>query len=82
MKVSSWWKSIYLPSGRLSRRSFQRRRHRDRPAAAGFEKLEPRVLLAADWGDAPLDYPTTMTEDGAQHTIVGGAPQLGDAIDS
>ncbi len=82
MKVSSWWKSIYLPSGQLSRSSFQRRRHRDQPAAAGFEKLEQRVLLAADWGDAPVGYPTTMTEDGAQHTIVGGAPQLGAAIDS
>ena len=40
-----------------------------------FEPLEDRYLLAADFGDAPLPYPTTLAEDGARHEATG--PTLG-----
>ena len=42
--------------------------------------LEPRILLAADFGDAPLPYPVTLAENGAQHTTTG--PTLGATRDS
>jgi hypothetical protein len=42
--------------------------------------LEERVLLAADFGDAPLPYPVTLAENGAQHTATG--PTLGANRDS
>src|SRR5690606_34063913 len=40
-----------------------------------FEHLEPRRLLAADFGDAPAPYPTLLEDDGPRHMAVG--PQLG-----
>jgi hypothetical protein len=46
-----------------------------------LESLETRVLLAADWGDAPTPYPTLAVENGAQHTT-GGALKLGATVDS
>lgn len=42
--------------------------------------LEPRILLAADLGDAPSPYPVTLAENGAQHTTTG--PTLGANRDS
>jgi len=42
--------------------------------------LEARILLAADLGDAPLPYPVTLAENGAQHTTTG--PTLGANRDS
>ena len=42
--------------------------------------LEERMLLAADLGDAPLPYPVTLAENGAQHTTTG--PTLGANRDS
>ncbi|MBI1371568.1 MAG: LEPR-XLL domain-containing protein [Phycisphaera sp.] len=44
-----------------------------------FEQLEPRLLLSADFGDAPSPYPTLITENGAQHTV--SSLTLGAAID-
>jgi hypothetical protein len=48
-----------------------------RPVARllGFEHLEPRELLAIDFGDAPAPYPTLLAENGAQHEAIG--PTLG-----
>jgi hypothetical protein len=46
----------------------------------GFERLEQRVLLAADFGDAPLPYPTLLVENGARHEAIG--PTLGSARDT
>jgi hypothetical protein len=43
--------------------------------------LETRVLLAADWGDAPYPYPTLDMDNGAQHTT-GGALMLGATVDT
>ncbi len=40
-----------------------------------FEALEARLPLAADFGDAPAPYPTTIAEGGAQHVASG--PMLG-----
>jgi hypothetical protein len=40
-----------------------------------FERLESRMLLAADFGDAPAPYPTLLAHNGPQHAAVG--PQLG-----
>ena len=48
--------------------------------AAVVESLEPRILLTADFGDAPTPYPTTLAEDGARHTDVG--PMLGATRDN
>ena len=45
-----------------------------------LEALEQRVLLAADFGDAPAPYPTLLAENGAQHTATG--PTLGATRDS
>ncbi|MGD9723369.1 MAG: FG-GAP repeat domain-containing protein [Pirellulales bacterium] len=45
-----------------------------------LEPLERRILLAADFGDAPAFYPTLIAENGAQHEAVG--PTLGAARDS
>jgi hypothetical protein len=39
-------------------------------------------LLASDFGDAPLPYPTTLAENGAEHVITVGAPNLGATVDS
>lgn len=41
----------------------------------GFESLEGRLLLAADFGDAPDTYGTTIAAGGAQHGANG--PMLG-----
>jgi hypothetical protein len=37
-------------------------------------------VLAADFGDAPLPYPTTVAENGAEHTAAAG-PTLGNSYD-
>ena len=42
-----------------------------------FELLEAKILLASDFGDAPLPYPVTLAEGGARHTI--GVLRLGPA---
>ena len=55
--------------------------HRDQFARRlRLEGLEPRRLLAIDFGDAPLPYPTTLAENGAQHEATG--PQLGATRDT
>ncbi len=46
-----------------------------------LELLESRLLLASDFGDAPLPYPTTLAEGGAEH-VSGGAMMLGATVDS
>jgi hypothetical protein len=40
-----------------------------------IEALERRLLLAADFGDAPEPYPTLLADNGARHEAVG--PMLG-----
>ena len=44
-----------------------------------LESLEARLLLATDFGDAPLPYPTTLAENGARHEAIG--PTLGSGRD-
>ena len=44
------------------------------------DALEDRVLLAADFGDAPAPYPVAIANDGAQHEVSG--PTLGQTVDS
>ncbi|MCH7752292.1 MAG: hypothetical protein IH898_09085, partial [Planctomycetes bacterium] len=39
-------------------------------------------MLASDFGDAPLPYPTTLAEGGAEHVITVGAPKLGATVDA
>ncbi|MCC6493971.1 MAG: VCBS repeat-containing protein [Pirellulales bacterium] len=46
-----------------------------RGCGLGLEPLEPRLMMAADFGDAPTPYPTTLAENGPRHEAVG--PQLG-----
>ena len=58
-------------------------RHKSRKS--GFtlgpvDALEDRVLLAADFGDAPAPYPVAVANDGAQHEVSG--PTLGLTVDS
>ena len=69
------WLAIHLERRRPRRPN----RGRD-PRAAVVESLEPRILLTADFGDAPSPYPTTIAENGAQHTDTG--PTLGATRDS
>ena len=40
-----------------------------------FECLESRVVLASDFGDAPLPFPTVSSDEGANHAAFG--PTLG-----
>jgi hypothetical protein len=40
-----------------------------------IESLEGRLMMAADFGDLPAPYPTTLAENGARHEAIG--PQLG-----
>src|SRR5690606_19238126 len=40
-----------------------------------YEELEHRLLLAADFGDAPAPYPTLKSQDGPEHVATG--PMLG-----
>ena len=40
-----------------------------------YEELEDRLLLAADFGDAPSPYPTLESQNGPQHEATG--PTLG-----
>ncbi|MCA9230365.1 MAG: VCBS repeat-containing protein, partial [Planctomycetales bacterium] len=84
MRSSRWWKSVGSAARRTRRRSVRDRRQRSSSLAidAGFELLERRILLASDFGDAPLPYPTTLAEGGAEHVVVVGAPRLGATIDA
>ena len=60
----------------------QARRHRIKQVIRRLrgQQLEPRHLLAADFGDAPLPYPTTLAAGGAEH--VDSGPTLGLTRDS
>ena len=51
------------------------------PQQVNGESLDARILLSADWGDAPTPYPTLAAEGGAQHTT-GGTLRLGASVDS
>jgi hypothetical protein len=46
----------------------------------GLEALEARMVLASDFGDAPLPYATLLAENGPRHEAIG--PTLGDFRDS
>ncbi len=50
------------------------------PTLGPVDALEDRVLLAADFGDAPAPYPVANANDGAQHEVSG--PTLGLTVDS
>src|SRR5262245_4968713 len=59
--------------------------HRNVPAKGGsyrplLELLEARQLLASDFGDAPLPYPTLFSENGPEHVAIG--PMLGASRDT
>jgi hypothetical protein len=60
--------------------------HRAAKKRAGFgralsiESLEGRLMMAADFGDAPAPFPVTLAENGARHEAVG--PQLGATRDA
>jgi hypothetical protein len=45
-----------------------------------LERLEDRLVLAMDFGDAPAPYFTTLAENGARHEAIG--PQLGASRDT
>ena len=45
-----------------------------------YEELENRLLLVADFGDAPLPYPTLESQGGPQHVAIG--PTLGSLRDT
>jgi hypothetical protein len=50
------------------------------PSSSVANRIALRMqLVAADYGDAPAPYPTTIAESGARHKTVG--PQLGTARD-
>lgn len=58
-------------------------RHKSRKSGntlGPVDALEDRVLLAADFGDAPAPYPVAAANDGAQHEVSG--PTLGLTVDS
>ncbi len=82
MKLSFWLESFFSHSGRHIRRNWRSCRHRptlrrdfephgNQPLPAWVEILETRIWLASasDFGVAPLPYPTTLAEGGAEHVI-------------
>lgn len=80
MSLTNWIQRRFSQSASLHdlRRAYKATRRRNttlghRPC--WFERLESRVLLTSDFGDAPLPYPTTLAEHGAMHTAIG--PMLG-----
>ena len=67
-------------SRRYSGRQRKRRNRSSGPRSSDYNLLEPRLLLAADFGDAANTYPVTLAQNGARH---GQHPweQLGSDID-
>lgn len=54
---------------------------RKRPDAPfSYEAFEPRMLLAADFGDAAASYPVTLADNGAHHEVPVVWEQLGNSI--
>ena len=54
---------------------------RKRPDAAfSYQAFEPRMLLAADFGDAAASYPVTLADNGAHHEVPVVWEQLGNSI--
>ncbi len=74
------WIRNFLARWKLVSTRFARPRH---PFGRRLlaERLEDRRVLASDFGDAPLPYPTLLIENGAQHTI-GGSLKLGATVDT
>ncbi len=66
-------------NARRKNRIARQRRQSKKRFPVLFELLEPRILLAADFGDAPSPYPVTIVENGAQHAV--GVLSLGTAPD-
>jgi hypothetical protein len=64
------------------RRLGVRRGRAARPSAQelSFERLEDRLALAADFGDAPSPFPTLLADNGPRHEAVG--PLLGTQRDA
>ena len=73
MKISFWLDSLFSHSGRRIRRDWRSCRHRttlrrdlqrhgNQLLPAWVEILETRILLAFDFSDAPLPYPTTLAD--------------------
>jgi VCBS repeat-containing protein len=69
-----------LNLAQASQHLLARRRKAVSRAGKQIEELERRIVLASDFGDAPLPYPTTIAENGAQHVAVG--PTLGSQRDT
>ena len=67
-----------LPRGGGRERRLGNRSLSTRPLRV--EVLEDRLLLAADFGDAPHPYPTVLASNGARHEI--GGPRLGALVDA
>lgn len=80
MSLTSWIQRRFSSHGFLRdlRRSHIALRRRGSTIGHRYrwlERLESRVLLTSDFGDAPSPYPTTLAEHGAMHTAIG--PMLG-----
>ncbi len=69
---------VKLLRSKSSRPSVSRARKVVSPVAPA-DVLEERVLLTADFGDAPAPYPVTLAENGARHS--GTGPRLGLTVD-
>ncbi len=54
----------------------KRRKKNANHTRLAFEPLEGRLLLAADFGDAPAPYPTLAIDDGPSHEIVWTEPLM------
>ena len=81
MRLISWLNSVRQRIQSCAVRSESRSSRRiPRPIVTSSEVLEMRVLLTSDFGDAPLPFPVTAAENGAQHSATG--PILGTNRDS
>ncbi|QDU56689.1 FG-GAP-like repeat-containing protein [Aeoliella mucimassa] len=79
------WRSNWQRERRTAKRaSRQRKSLTALRRQLGFEQLESRQLLAADFGDAPAPYPTLLADDGARHITDNSSTTLylGAGVDS
>jgi hypothetical protein len=63
-----------------ARRAAHRQFRHNHDRRIHFERLEDRIFLASDFGDAPAPYPTLLSNNGPRHEAIG--PQLGTTRDA
>lgn len=88
MKISDWLRPFRCPRHGAERRRGLSSSGLQFPVAGAVERLERRLALTLDWGDAPdaepgagpHNYQTSLADNGPNHVIVAGL-MLGSRVD-